>query len=212
MVRIRVFITVFMGTVLLSGSAIAGNFTFIEQSATVSATADGNTVSDNLPTNQPGNVSVTAGTPQPGMDYAMASAQSSVAAKELHLLLTADVGEWGNEGEAIATIEVVFSINQNTDFVVELERAEATGAGWLGDRAYIILSNADGIIFRRNVGGGFDSCNNDHPDANTICRDGILLAGQYNFEMVASGYAPTTCGTCKGYAVSSTTELKVRLP
>lgn len=192
--------------------ASAGTLTLIEQSGTVSATADGNTVTDTLPQFQSGNVSVTAGTPQPGMDYATATAQSSFNPNEIHLILTANVGEWGNEGAAEARIEVVFSINQGAEFVVEIERTEATGSGWLGDRAFITLSNGDGIIFNRNVGGGYDSCNYDHPDALTTCENGILKPGTYHFEMIASGYAPAECGSCKGFAVASEAELKVTLP
>jgi hypothetical protein len=196
----------------MDGPASAGKLTFISQTGTVSATADGNTVTDTLPQFQSSNVSATAGTPQTDTDYAMATVQSSVSTNEIHLVLTSDVFAWGNEGAAEARIEVTFSVNKNTDFVIELETAEATGSGWLGDCAFITLSNDDGIIFRRNVGGGYDSCNNNHPDADMACKNRILRPGTYSFEMIAKSYAPATCGTCKGYAVASATELRVTLP
>jgi len=187
----------------------AGDFAFIEQFGTVSATADGNTVTESLPRFQAANVSVTAGTPEPGMDYGMATAQSSVNGQEIHLTLTATVGEWGSEGAAEARIVVTFSVSQNTSYAVPLEKAEATGSGWLGDRAFITLSNDEGVIFRRNVSGGYESCNRDHPDYETLCQNRTLTPDVYYFEMIASAYAPTTCGTCQGYAVTSQTELRV---
>ncbi len=187
----------------------AGSLNFIAQEGTVTVTANGNTVTDTLPQFQSGTISVTEGTPLPGMDYARAALESSVSGSEIHLTMTANVGEWGNEGVADARIEVVFSVSQNTSFTVEIEKAEATGAGWLGYRAFITLSNDAGIIFRRNVGAGYDSCNYKHPDGGAICESGILTPDMYYFEMIASAYSPTTCGTCKGFAVTSETELRV---
>jgi len=210
--RAWVFIVVVTCLSGLGGSASAGKITFIEQSGTVSATADGTTVTDTLPQFQSGDISATVGTPQSDMDYAMASVQSSVSPNEIHLTLTSDVFAWGNEGEAEARIDVMFSVSKNTDFVVELEAAEAKGSGWLGDCASITLSNDDGIIFRRNVSGGYDSCNSFHPDAEMICRNRTLKPGVYSFKMIAKSYAPATCGTCQGYAVNSATELRVTLP
>jgi len=124
--------------------------------------------------------------------------------------LTATVGDWGQEGSAEARIVVVFSVDQNTSYTVELEKAEAIGSGWLGARSFITLSNDEGVIFRRNVGGGYDSCNQDHPAVTTLCTNRTLTPDVYYFEMIASAYAPTTCGTCMGYAVSSRTELRLR--
>jgi len=190
----------------------AAGLTFISQSGTVSATADGTTVTDTLPQFQSGNISVTAGTLQTGMDYALATAQSTIQARQIHLLLTASVGDWGHKGIAESTIVAVFSVSQNTPFEIDLERAEGTGAGWLGYRAFITLSNDAGIIFRRNVGAGFDSCNYEHPDGGAICESGVLAPDEYHFEMRASAHAPTTCGTCKGFAVTSETELRLIVP
>ena len=91
--RAWVFIAVVIFLVGLGRPAGAGKLTFIQQSGTVTATADGNTVTDTLPQFPSGNISVTAGTPQPGLDYAMATVQSSVNPNEIHLTLTANVGE-----------------------------------------------------------------------------------------------------------------------
>lgn len=207
----RVWLLVAIASLLggLGWPVSAGDFVFIEQSGAVSVTADGNTVTETLPRFQQADISLTAGTPEPGRDYAVATAVSAVHGNEIHLTLSAGVGEWGNEGKAEARIAVVFSVDQNTSYIVELEKAEATGSGWLGARAFISLSDDRGEIFRRHVSGGYESCNRDHPDYTTLCKNRILTPGVYSFEMVSSAYAPTTCGSCQGYAVTSRTELKV---
>lgn len=199
-----------VGTLTLAGLSVsAGNFTLIEQSGTISVTANGTTTTESLPRLSSADSSLTAGTPGPGMDYAMATAQSSLHAGDLHITLTATVGEWGNEGQAEARIVVTFGVDQNTIYAVPVEKAEAHGQGWCGNRSFILLSNDDGVIFRRDAGGGYNSCNFDHPDFATLCTNRTLTPGVYYFEMIASAHAPSDCGTCKGYAVNARSELLI---
>ena len=126
-----IFIVMSACLVGLGGHAAAGSIQFIDRTGTVSATANGNTVTDSLQL-QTGDISVTAGTPQPGMDYAIATAQSSVTSDEIHLRLTSGVGEWGNNGEALAQIEVVFRVNQDTPFAGENEGVRGGQGGLQG--------------------------------------------------------------------------------
>lgn len=208
----RTRVTVALAVVLfgLGRPAIAANdFTFIEQIGSVTATADGNTVTEILPRWQPTTISVTAGTPEAGMDYGMATLTSSVHGNRIHLIMSATVGEWGHEGSAEARIRFVFSVDQNRDYTVQVEKTDAVGNGYLGYRSFIMLSNDDGIIFSRNSGGGYNSCNLDHPNYVTLCQNRTLTPGVYYFEMLSSAYAPSDCDSCKGYAVSANAELVV---
>jgi hypothetical protein len=200
-----------VAVVVASGwASITMAFDVREQLGLVAAIADGNTVTDTLPTHSPGSVSVTAGSPEPGSDYALASLQTEYQSDQLHVVASADVGEWGNEGAAKIRLEVQFSVERDTPYTINVARAESTGLGWLGERASIVLSNADGVILRRHPGGGFDACDYTHPNADTLCRNRTLTLGLYTLEVLVSAYAPGTCGSCKGYANSADVELTIQ--
>lgn len=207
---LRFILAVATVVVALGWASITMAYDVREQLGLVAAIADGNTVTDTLPTHAPGSVSVTAGSPEPGTDYAFASLQTEFLSDQLHVIANADVGEWGNEGIVKIRLVVQFSVERDTPYTLNVARAESVGLGWLGERASIVLSDADGVILRRHPGGGFGACNYTHPNVDTLCRNGTFTLGLYTLEVLVSAYAPGTCGSCKGYANSADVELTIQ--
>ncbi len=195
--------------IALGWSPSEAQFSVRDQDGIVAAVADGNYASDTLPRGAPGSVSVSVGTQLPGRDYGRATATTEFGPDMIRIVLTTDAQEWGNEGGGKARVAVQFGVEKDTNYVIETQMAAAIGAGWLGDRALIFLSNADGIIFTRHPGGGYDACNYEHPNVATLCTNRTLTPDVYTLELQASAYAPNTCGSCKGYAVNAGCEVKI---
>jgi hypothetical protein len=193
----------------LGWSPTAAQFSVRDQNGIVAATTDGSSETATLPQGTQGTASVTRGTPISGSDYAQATATTEFQPDMIRIILTGDVHHWGDEGGAKARVVVQFGVERDTGYMIETQMVAATGAGWLGDRALIVLSNADGVILTRTPGGGYDACNYMHPNAQTLCTNRTLTPDVYNIELKASAFAPTTCGSCKGYAVDAGCELRI---
>jgi len=180
-----------------------------DQQGTVIASAGGTTETQTLPQDSAGSISVTLGSQQPGTDYATGSLLTEFPSDHLHVVASTDVGEWGNEGAVKVHLVLQFSVSQDTPYRLIDTVRRANGNGWLGDRALILLSNEDGVILRRHPGGGFGPCEFDHPNVDTLCKNATLTTGVYTLEVRVSAYAPTTCGSCKGYAISADVDLTI---
>ena len=191
-----------------SSGAIA--YDLINQVGTVSATADRTTVTDELPPNSGGNISVTAGSPNPNTDYAKATLRSQFAGPHIQLTLFADVDHWGNEGKAESHVAVQFSVDQDTEYSFTFAFIQVIGNGHLGHSAFVTLSNDDGVIWRKQRDGGVDPCNFEHPDADTLCTNQTLTPGEYTLEAHGSTFAPGDCFSCKGYATNMEIDIKIK--
>jgi hypothetical protein len=191
-------------------SEVTTGFVIREQLGTVSALANGKTVTKSLPQGASGSVSVTVGDPNPGSDYGMATATTALKADVISVALTADVGQFGNNGAAKGRVVEQFSVEQNTVYDVPLATTEVTEwKGSRGERAFIVLSNDDGVIFRKEAGDDAIRCNPEHPDVGILCEKRTLTPGAYTLELQASAYAPVNCDTCSSLAVKAKSEVKI---
>ena len=182
-----------------------------DQQGIVTAYADGATEYASLPQASGGSISVTVGVPEPGRDYATGSLLTEFQSDQLRVVASGNVGEWGNEGAVKVLLVLQFSVSQDTPYTLIDTVRTAKGNGWLGDRAQIVLSNEHGVILRRHAGGGFNPCESDHPNSDTLCENEnpTLPPGEYTLEVRVSAYAPGSCGSCKGYATTADVDLTI---
>lgn len=186
---------------------VATGFVIRDQLGTVSAIADAQSVTESLPPGASGSISATAG--KLGSNYGMATATTALKADLISVALTADVGQFGNDGAAKGRVVEQFSVEQDTRYDVPLATTEVIeGKGSLGERAFIVLSNDDGVIFRKEAGDDAIRCNPEHPNFGTLCEKRTLTPGAYALELQASAYAPVSCDRCSSLAVKAKSEVK----
>jgi len=192
-------------------SAAATGFVIRDQRGTVSAIGVGKTETKNLRQDASDSISVEPVKPGPGIDYGKATATTAFQANLIHVTLTADVNEFGYDGAAKGRVAVQFSVEQNTNYAVELATTDVTGGlGAFGERASIVLSNDKGVILRKAAGDDAIRCNPDgifDPKFDALCQ--TLTPGAYTLELRASAYAPAICDECSSRAVRARSEVKI---
>jgi hypothetical protein len=192
------------------GNAVTTGFVIRDQLGLVSAIADANTVTDSLPQSGSGSITATADEPEPGSDYGKAAAATALQADAISVALTADVNEFGNEGAAKGRAVVQFSVGQDTRYEVSLATTDVIGGeGSPGERAFIVLFNDDGVIFRKEAGDDEVQCNTEHSNGGTLCEKQILTKGTHTLEFQASAYAPVSCDGCSSLAVKAESKVKI---
>jgi len=183
-------------------NVVAGGFVIREQLGTISAVAKDETETESLLQGASDSITVDVGAT--GGDYGKATATTSLEADVIFVTLDASVGDFYHEGAAKGRVVVQFSVDKEIRYTVQSATTEVTGEGSLEERASIVLSNDDGVIFRKDFGVQNVPCN---PGENPLCE--TLTPGAYTLELQASAYAPEGCIDC---AVTAKSEVKISTP